>query len=102
MIASIIYDKTKLTGGHITTLFVIVGTFLGMFGIYDILIKNLGYGLTLPITSFGNSLYKGSYAGFKDKGILGAFMNVYRNTSGGLSMTIIGSFLISLISKPKD
>lgn len=102
LIASLIYDKTKLSPGHITSLFVSIGAILGMFGVYDILLKNFGYGLTLPITSFGNSLFKGAYEGFKIDGILGLFMGVYEKVSGGLSMTIVGSFLISLICKPKD
>ena len=35
MLGQIILDNTKLTPGHITTIFVIVGAFLDIFGIYD-------------------------------------------------------------------
>ena len=35
MLGQIILDNTKLTPGHITTLFVIIGAFLDIFGIYD-------------------------------------------------------------------
>ena len=56
MIASLIYDTTKFTPGHITSLFVVIGGLLGIFGFYDVLMDKFGYGLGLPITSFGNSL----------------------------------------------
>ena len=39
MISQIILDNTKLTPGHITTLFVIVGAFLDIAGIYDKIVK---------------------------------------------------------------
>ena len=41
LIGQIILDNTKLTAGHITSLFVVVGAFLDTFSIYDKII-NLG------------------------------------------------------------
>lgn len=101
-IASIIYDTTKLTPGHITSIFVVVGAILGIFGIYDIMIENFGYGLSLPITSFGNMLLKGAYEGFHKDSIFGLFSGILTTTSAGISITIISSFIITLFSKPKD
>lgn len=100
-IASIIYDNSKLTIGHITSLFVIIGSILGFLGIYDT-IDSFGYGFNLPITSFGNALYLSAYQGFKESGVLGLFMSMLKTTSGGITATIIFSFIISLICKPKD
>ena len=34
-ISQLILDNTKLTPGHITSLFVVIGAFLDIFGIYD-------------------------------------------------------------------
>lgn len=101
-IASIIYDTTKLTAGHITSLFVVIGTLLGFFGIYDYLINKCGYGLSLPITSFGNLLYKSALNGIQKNGLLGAFKDLYVTTSLGISSTIILSFYMALICKVKD
>lgn len=101
-IASIIYDLTKLTPGHITSLFVVIGAILGIFGFYDVLIENYGYGLSLPITSFGNSLLKGAYTGFHKEGIFGLFSGILVTTSLGISLTIISSFIMTLFSHPKD
>lgn len=35
LIGQIILDNTKLTPGHITSIFVVVGSFLDVFDIYD-------------------------------------------------------------------
>ena len=35
LIGQLILDNTKLTPGHVTALFVIIGAFLDIFGIYD-------------------------------------------------------------------
>ena len=35
LIAQIILDNTKLTPGHITSLFVVIGAFLDVYNIYD-------------------------------------------------------------------
>ena len=101
-IASLIYNTTKFTPGHITSLFVVIGAVLGLFGIYDLMIENFGYGLSLPITSFGNSLLKASYSGFKTNGFYGIFSGMLTTTSAGISSTIVLSLIIALFCKPKD
>ena len=35
VIAQLIYEYSKLTPGHITSLFVVIGAFLDLFHIYD-------------------------------------------------------------------
>ena len=101
-IASIIYDTTKWTSGHITSMFVVIGSFLGFLGVYDFLLTKCGYGLSLPITSFGNLLYKSALEGINKYGFFGAFKDLYVKTSLGISSTIVLSFLMALICKPKD
>jgi len=93
LIASIIYNLTKLTPGHITSLFVVIGVILGIFGFYDILIDNFGYGLSLPITSFGNNLVNSAYEGLKQHGLYGLFNGMFLTTSAGISGVIIMSFI---------
>lgn len=101
-IASIIHDTTKFTPGHITSMFVVGGVILGLFGYYDILIDKFGYGLSLPITSFGNSLINSAYEGFKSDGFFGILTGMLVSTSAGISATIIFSFFTAIICKPKD
>ena len=40
-LAQVILDTTKLTPGHITVIFVVVGAFLDVFNIYDKIISSL-------------------------------------------------------------
>ena len=61
-LAQIIYDNSKLTPGHITSLFVVLGSFLDLFHIYDRLIEIFHAGALIPITSFGHSLMHGAMA----------------------------------------
>ena len=44
LIAELILDNTKLTPGHITSIFVVVGAALDAFGIYDFFIATCGGG----------------------------------------------------------
>ena len=60
LIGQIILDNTSFTPGHVTSLFVVLGTFLDSFGLYDKFIKWFGAGTLVPITSFGHSSYGGS------------------------------------------
>ena len=41
----LIYDNTKLTAGHITSMFVVIGAALDTFGLYDKLIEFAGAGV---------------------------------------------------------
>ena len=101
-IGQIILDNTKLTPGHITVLFVVIGTFLDVFNIYDKIVLYAGGGALVPITSFGHMLTHGAIQGYKESGILGLFNGTLNLTSAGISATIIFSFLFTLVFKPRD
>ncbi|MEG2458052.1 MAG: SpoVA/SpoVAEb family sporulation membrane protein [Bacilli bacterium] len=100
-IGQIILENTKLTPGHLNTIFVIIGVILGFLGIYDNLITLSGTGATLPITNFGYVLFSGAYEGFKTSGILGLLKGILSSSSIVLCTTIISSFIVTLIFKPK-
>lgn len=100
-IAQLIKDKFNLTIGHMTALFVIIGTILDIKGIYDIIIQIGGAGALLPITSFGHSLSEAAFLGYKEEGILGIFTNVYNKTAGGISFVFLLSILFGILFKPK-
>lgn len=102
LIAQILLDNTKLTPGHITSLFVITGAFLSFLGIYDAISSYSKVGSSIPITSFGNALYQASYAGFQENGLIGMFSNLLSSTSAGISGSIFFGFIISLIFKIRD
>ncbi len=102
LIAQIILDNTKLTPGHITSLFVVIGAFLDSFSLYDLIIKYVGGGALVPITSFGHSLVHGALAKTNGYGLMGIFMGMFDLTASGITAAIIFSFIFSLIFKPKN
>ena len=101
-IAQIILDHTKLTPGHITSIFVAVGAFLDAFGIYDYFIMKCGGGALVPITSFGHSLIHGAIAKAESMGFMGLLMGMFDLTASGITAAIIFSFIFTLIFKAKD
>ena len=102
LIGQIILDNTKLTAGHITSLFVVIGAFLDTFGIYDKIIMYVGGGAMVPITSFGHSLIHGALEKAQDFGLIGLLMGMFDLTATGITAAIIFTFIFSLFFKAKD
>lgn len=102
LIGQIILDNTKLTPGHLTSLFVVIGASLDIFNIYDEIIKCVGGGALVPITSFGHSLIHGALDVASDKGIIGLFVGMFDLTTPGIIAVIVISFFLSLVFNPKD
>ena len=101
MLSQMILDHTKLTPGHVTSLFVIIGAFLDIFGIYDKIVLYAGAGAIIPITSFGHLLIHGAMDIAGDIGPLGLAFGIFNLTSAGISIAIFMAFTLSLIFKPK-
>lgn len=101
MIGQLIYDNTKLTPGHITSLFVVIGAALDTFSLYDKLIEFAGAGASLPITSFGHSLIHGALEQAQQNGLIGIIGGMFELTAGGITSAILFAFLAALIFKPK-
>ena len=102
MIGQIIYEYTKLTPGHITSLFVIIGVFLDFFHIYDWLIKYAQAGALLPITSFGHSLVHASLMKANEVGVLGILNGLFDRVAAGLAVAIVLATICAFIFKPKS
>ena len=101
MIAQLILDNTKLTPGHVTSLFVVIGAFLDIFGIYDKFVLYCGAGAIIPITSFGHLLIHGAMDIASEMGPIGLSFGIFNLTSAGISIAIVASFILCLIFKPK-
>lgn len=100
-LAQIIKDIFKLTVGHMTVLFVCLGTLLEFGNFYDRLIKLAGAGALLPITSFGHSLVHAAISKTESEGIIGILTGIYDKTSSGIAFTILISVVFGLIFRPK-
>lgn len=102
LIGQVLLDNTKLTNGHLTSLFVVIGAFLDIFGIYDKFVLWAGGGALVPITSFGHLLIHGALEHAKTNGIMGLAMGMFDLTSSGIISAIVISFFLSFIFQPKD
>ncbi len=101
LLGQLIYDNSKLTAGHITSLFVVLGAALDTFGLYDKLIDFAGAGASLPITSFGHSLIHGALTAAQEQGIMGILLGMFDLTAAGITSAILFAFLAAIIFKPK-
>ena len=101
MTSQLILDNTKLTPGHVTSLFVVIGAFLDIFGIYDKIVLYCGAGALVPITSFGHLLVHGAMDIAGELGPLGLAFGIFNLTFAGISVAIVAAFLLCLIFKPK-
>ena len=103
MVSQIILDNTKLTPGHVTSLFVVIGAVLDTFGIYDKILEISRVGASLPITSFGHSLMHAANESMKGgKGLLGVASGLFDMTATGITSAILFAFLVAIFFKPKS
>lgn len=102
MISQLILDNTKLTPGHVTSLFVVIGAFLDIFGIYDKIVLKCGAGALIPITSFGHLLVHGAMDTAGELGPLGLAFGIFNLTSAGISVALVVGFLLSMLFKPQN
>ena len=102
IIGQMILDNTKLTPGHITSLFTTLGALLSFLGIYEKIIGFAGAGATVLISNFGHMLYQGGLLGLKENGILGLFTGLLTKSSAAIVGAIVFSAILAFIFKPKD
>lgn len=100
--SQLVLDNTKLTPGHITSILVVLGSFLDCFNIYDKIIEKVGGAALIPITSFGHSLVHGSLLKANSQGIVGIFSGMFDLTATGISFSLFFAFVFSLLFRPKN
>lgn len=102
LVAQIILDNTKLTPGHITSIFTVIGAILAFFGLYERLIKLAGGGATSLISNFGYLLYQGALEGYKSMGILGIFSGMLTKGGAAIVGAVAFAAILTLFFNPKD
>ncbi len=102
LIAQIIFENTKLTPGHVTSIYTVAGAILSFFGLYDKLITKFGAGASVLISNFGHMLYSSALLGYEEHGILGLFSELLCKSSAAIVGAIVFSFVLALIFDPKD
>lgn len=101
VIVQILMEKTKLLPGRIMVLLVVSGVVLGALGIYEPFSEWAGAGANVPLTGFGNVLWKGVRDSIDANGFIGLFMGGFKSCAVGVSAALIFSYIASIITKPK-
>lgn len=102
LIGQIIYDNSKWTPGHITSLFVVIGALLDLFHIYDLILNFGGMGASLPITSFGHSLMHAAMEKISEIGFMGLAVGMFDMVAPGITAGIFFAFLCAILFKAKS
>lgn len=100
-IGQFMMDKFKLLPIYITVLFVTIGSFLEMFGLYDKLIAIGHAGALVPISSFGHSLTHAAVEGAMENGYLGLLLGIFDLTAPGITSAILSAFVVAVVFRPK-
>ncbi len=100
-LAQLLIDKTKLTPARILVLYVVAGTFLTFFGLYEPLINFAGAGASVPLAGFGYVLAKGAEKAVMEQGALGILTGGLTGSAAGITAAILFGYLVALIFRPK-
>ena len=100
-IVQVLLDKTKLLPGRVMVILVCTGAILGAVGIYEPFSKWAGAGAGVPLTGFGNVLFKGVKEAVDKEGFIGIFKGGFTSSAVGISAAMIFAYLASLLFGPK-
>ncbi len=100
-LTQILMEKTKLMPGRIMVILVTTGIILGAFGIYEPLVQFAGAGASVPLTGFGNVLWKGMKMAVDNSGFLGLFKGGFTACAVGVSAALVFGYIASWVFEPK-
>ena len=101
VLTQILMEKTRLMPGRIMVILVTTGTVLGAIGLYDPLVQFAGAGASVPLTGFGNVLWKGMKMAVDNSGFLGLFKGGFTACAVGVSAALVFGYIASWIFEPK-
>lgn len=97
----LLMDNTKLMPGRIMVILVCLGALLGAVGVYEPFAEWAGAGATVPLSGFGNTLFKGIKKAVDEEGFIGLFKGGFTSAAVGVCAALVFSYLASLVFKPK-
>ena len=100
-VVQILLDNTKLMPGRVMVILVVTGTILGALGIYEPFTEWAGAGAGVPLTGFGNALFKGVKEAIDKEGFIGIFKGGFTASAVGISAALIFSYIASWFSNSK-
>ena len=100
-LVQILMEKTKLLPGRIMVILVCTGVVLGAVNVYEPFVKWAGAGASVPLTGFGNVLWKGVKEAVDPEGFIALFKGGFTACAVGVSSALIFSYIAALLTKPK-
>ena len=100
-LAQLLMDKTKMLPGRIMVLLVCTGAVLSAVGLYQPFAEWAGAGANVPLTGFGNLLWKGMQEAIDKDGFLGIFRGGFEACAVGVSAALVFSYIASLVFDSK-
>ena len=100
-VVQILLDKTKLLPGRVMVILVCLGAILGAVGVYEPFAKWAGAGAGVPLTGFGNILFKGVKDAVDKEGFIGIFKGGFTASAVGISSALIFAYIASWFFGPK-
>ena len=101
VLTQILMEKTRLRPGRIMVILVTTGAVLGAIGLYEPLVQFAGAGASVPLTGFGNVLWKGMKMAVDNSGFLGLFKGGFTACAVGVSAALVFGYIASWIFEPK-
>lgn len=101
VLTQILMEKTRLMPGRIMVILVTTGAVLGAVGLYEPLVQFAGAGASVPLTGFGNVLWKGMKMAVDNSGFLGLFKCGFTACAVGVSAALVFGYIASWIFEPK-
>ena len=101
VLTQILMEKTRLMPGRIMVILVTTGAVLGAVGLYEPLVQFAGAGASVPLTGFGNVLWKGMKMAVDNSGFLGLFKGGFTACAVGVSAALVFGYIASWIFEPK-
>ena len=102
VIGQLLLDKAHLTPAHTMCVVVASGSILGALGLYPKWVEFAGFGASLPIASFGNSLVQGAMRAAGETGFWGIFKGLLGGVSYGMVAAILFGFLAAWVFRPQS
>lgn len=96
-----LFDRTKLTMGHVMVIFVVLGAALTAFGLYEPLIRIGGAGATVPVSNFGFVLTRGAITHAEQMGLFGLLTGIFSLAGGAVAVAVILGVVMALLFHPK-
>jgi len=96
-----LFDRTRLTMGHVMVIFVVLGAALTALGLYEPLIRIGGAGATIPVSNFGFVLTRGAITHLEQMGLFGLLNGIFSFAGGAVAAAVILGFFMALFFHPK-